>query len=246
MEKHRRLEQILRSQEPGSKIIIFCSTKKMCDQLARNLNRQFGAAAIHGDKSQSERDFVLNQFRSGKSPILVATDVAARGLDIKDIRVVINYDFPTGVEDYVHRIGRTGRAGASGLAHTFFSDQDAKYAAELIKVLEGANQRVPPEIRNMASRGGGMGRFNRRWSSDSGGRDGGRGGRGDSGYGGRDAGRGGWSFSASASNKGGGRGYGSESRDRLSSGGQDGYERARSRSPRGSGFVPQFAASTKQ
>lgn len=86
MEKHRRLEQILRSQEPGSKIIIFCSTKKMCDQLSRNLNRQFGAAAIHGDKSQSERDFVLSQFRTGKSPILVATDVAARGLDIKDIR----------------------------------------------------------------------------------------------------------------------------------------------------------------
>lgn len=86
MEKHRRLEQILRSQEPGSKIIIFCSTKKMCDQLARNLTRQFGAAAIHGDKSQSERDYVLNQFRSGRSPVLVATDVAARGLDIKDIR----------------------------------------------------------------------------------------------------------------------------------------------------------------
>lgn len=86
MEKHRRLEQILRSQEPGSKIIIFCSTKKMCDQLSRNLTRQFGAAAIHGDKSQSERDYVLNQFRSGRTPILVATDVAARGLDIKDIR----------------------------------------------------------------------------------------------------------------------------------------------------------------
>jgi ATP-dependent RNA helicase DDX5/DBP2 len=86
LEKHRRLEQILRSQEPGSKIIIFCSTKKMCDQLARNLTRQFGAAAIHGDKSQSERDHVLSQFRTGRSPILVATDVAARGLDIKDIR----------------------------------------------------------------------------------------------------------------------------------------------------------------
>lgn len=86
MEKQRRLEQILRSQEPGSKIIIFCSTKKMCDQLSRNLTRQFGAAAIHGDKSQSERDFVLNQFRNGRSPVLVATDVAARGLDIKDIR----------------------------------------------------------------------------------------------------------------------------------------------------------------
>lgn len=89
MEKHRRLEQIIRSQEPGSKIIIFCSTKKMCDQLARNLTRQFGAAAIHGDKCQSERDFVLNQFRNGRSPVLVATDVAARGLDIKDIRLKI-------------------------------------------------------------------------------------------------------------------------------------------------------------
>lgn len=88
MEKHRRLEQILRSQEPGSKIIIFCSTKKMCDQLSRNLTRQFGAAAIHGDKSQGERDHVLSQFRTGRSPVLVATDVAARGLDIKDIRLV--------------------------------------------------------------------------------------------------------------------------------------------------------------
>ena len=71
-------------------------------------------------------------------------------------RVVINYDFPTGVEDYVHRIGRIGRAGAIGLAYTFFDEQDAKYASDLIKVLEGANQRVPPEIRDMDSRGGGM------------------------------------------------------------------------------------------
>lgn len=85
-EKLRRLEQILRSQEPGSKIIVFCSTKKMCDQLSRNLGRNFGAAAIHGDKSQPERDSVLNQFRSGRCPVLVATDVAARGLDIKDVR----------------------------------------------------------------------------------------------------------------------------------------------------------------
>jgi len=85
MEKQRRLEQILRTQERGSKIIIFCSTKRLCEQLARTM-RGYGAAAIHGDKSQSERDYVLNQFRIGKAPILVATDVAARGLDIKDIR----------------------------------------------------------------------------------------------------------------------------------------------------------------
>uniref|UniRef100_A0A0D9XVG9 RNA helicase n=1 Tax=Leersia perrieri TaxID=77586 RepID=A0A0D9XVG9_9ORYZ len=152
-DKQRRLEQILRAQERGSKVIIFCSTKKLCDQLSRDIDRSFGAASIHGDKSQAERDNVLNQFRTGRAPILVATDVAARGLDIKDIRVVINYDFPTGIEDYVHRIGRTGRAGATGVSYTFFSEQDWKYAGDLVKVLEGANQHVPLELHEMAARG---------------------------------------------------------------------------------------------
>ncbi|KAF8704836.1 hypothetical protein HU200_031074 [Digitaria exilis] len=165
MEKSRRLDQILRSQEPGSKIIIFCSTKRMCDQLARNLSRQYGASAIHGDKSQAERDSVLSDFRSGRCPVLVATDVAARGLDIKDIRVVVNYDFPTGVEDYVHRIGRTGRAGATGSAYTFFGDKDSKYASDLVKILEGANQSVPPQLKEMAQRGGYGGGRSRRWAS---------------------------------------------------------------------------------
>lgn len=198
MEKQRRLEQILRSQERGSKVIIFCSTKKMCDQLSRSIGRNFGAAAIHGDKNQGERDWVLNQFRNGKTPILVATDVAARGLDIRDIRVVINYDFPTGIEDYVHRIGRTGRAGATGIAYTFLSEQDWKYAADLVKVLEGANQIVPMEVREMALRGapnynaanyskdrGGIGRFD--YADGDGGRwdSGGRGGMRDGGFGGR-------------------------------------------------------------
>lgn len=164
MEKSRRLDQILRSQEPGSKFIIFCSTKRMCDQLARNLSRQYRASAIHGDKSQAERDSVLSEFRSGKCPILVATDVAARGLDIKDIRVVVNYDFPTGVEDYVHRIGRTGRAGATGVAYTFFCEQDSKYASDLVKILEGANQSVSQQLRDMVGRGGYGGR-SRRWAS---------------------------------------------------------------------------------
>ncbi|CAN8299821.1 unnamed protein product [Cochlearia groenlandica] len=203
MEKHRRLEQILRSQEPGSKIIIFCSTKKMCDQLARNLTRTFGAAAIHGDKSQAERDDVLSQFRSGRTPLLVATDVAARGLDVKDIRVVVNYDFPNGVEDYVHRIGRTGRAGATGLAYTFLGDQDAKHASDLIKILEGADQKVPPEVRELATRGGGMNKF-RRWGPSSGG--GGGGGYGDSGYGGGRGGGSGYGGGRGDSGYGGGRG----------------------------------------
>ncbi|KAL1205985.1 DEAD-box ATP-dependent RNA helicase 46 [Cardamine amara subsp. amara] len=232
MEKHKRLEQILRSQAPGSKIIIFCSTKRMCDQLARNLTRTFGAAAIHGDKSQAERDDVLNQFRSGRTPVLVATDVAARGLDVKDIRVVVNYDFPNGVEDYVHRIGRTGRAGATGLAYTFFGDQDAKHASDLIKILEGADQKVPPQVREMATRGGGgMNKF-RRWgppSSGGGGGHGGGGGYGDSGYGGRgDSGYGGRGDSGyGGRGDSGGRGSWSSSRDSNSSG----WGRERSRSP---------------
>ncbi|XP_019183335.1 PREDICTED: ATP-dependent RNA helicase-like protein DB10 isoform X2 [Ipomoea nil] len=218
-DKRRRLEQILRSQEQGSKVIIFCSTKKMCNLLSGNLTRQFGAAAIHGDKSQGERDFVLNQFRTGRSPVLVATDVAARGLDIKDIRVVINYDFPTGIEDYVHRIGRTGRAGATGLAYTFFGDQDGKHASDLIKVLEGANQRVPVELRDIALRSGGMGRARRAWGSGPAGRDGGRG-RYDSGNGVRDGARGSWGMSSS-SDRGGGRGYDRDSRDRHGQGSRD-------------------------
>ncbi|PKA56694.1 DEAD-box ATP-dependent RNA helicase 46 [Apostasia shenzhenica] len=164
-DKRRRLEQILLSNGP-SKYIVFCSTKRMCDQLADFLDRAFGASAIHGDKSQMERDRVLSDFRSGKSPILVATDVAARGLDIKDIRFVINYDFPTGVEDYVHRIGRTGRAGATGVAYTFFCDQDSKHASDLVKVLVGADQKVPSELREMASRSSYGAKF-RRWGTTS-------------------------------------------------------------------------------
>ncbi|XP_042403120.1 DEAD-box ATP-dependent RNA helicase 14-like isoform X2 [Zingiber officinale] len=173
VEKQRRVEQILRNQDAGSKVLIFCTTKRMCDQLSRTLARQFKAAAIHGDKSQAERDRVLSQFRTGRSPILVATDVAARGLDIKDIRVVINYDFPTGVEDYVHRIGRTGRAGATGVSYTFFCQQDSKYASDLVKILEGANQKVPKELKDMVSRGGHGGR-SRRWASRSDAKDNGR------------------------------------------------------------------------
>ncbi|KAK4765134.1 hypothetical protein SAY86_026224 [Trapa natans] len=236
IEKKRPLEQILRSQEHGSRIIIFCSNKKMCDQLARNLNRNFGAAAIHGDKSQSERDSVLGQFKMGRSPILVATDVAARGLDIKDVRAVINYDFPTGVEDYVHQIGRTGRAGATGVAYTFFGDQDAKYASDLIKILEGANQKVPAEVRSMATRGGGGSKFHR-WGSSSN-----RGcSRGDLGFGGRA----GWSAPyGGRTEKGRGRGYGNDSRYKyhiIKYGDIDGYEKGLSRSPspiatRGTGF----------
>merc|ERR1711862_765349 len=114
------------------------------------------ALSIHGDKKQEEREWVLEQFKNGKSPILIATDVAARGLDVKDIKFVINYDFPNNIEDYVHRIGRTGRAGATGSAYTFFTSDKFKHANDLIAVLREARQPVPEELEKLAS--GGYGR----------------------------------------------------------------------------------------
>ncbi len=141
-EKMPRLTSILRSKPTGARIIIFCSTKRMCDQLCYFLARDFRAAAIHGDKRQQERDHVLQQFKNGSCPVLVATDVAARGLDIPNVQAVINYDFPNGVEDYIHRIGRTGRAGATGDAYTLFTMGDSKYARELAQVMSEAGQQV--------------------------------------------------------------------------------------------------------
>jgi ATP-dependent RNA helicase DDX5/DBP2 len=89
---------------------------------------------------------------------MIATDVAARGLDVKDIKCVINYDFPTSLEDYVHRIGRTGRAGAKGTALTFFTNSNAKFAKDLIKILQEAGQVVPPALSALArSSGSGLG-----------------------------------------------------------------------------------------
>jgi ATP-dependent RNA helicase DeaD len=105
--------------------IIFCNTKRMVDELVEHLNTQgYSAEGLHGDMNQNQRDRVMNKFRKSGLKFLVATDVAARGIDVDDIEVVVNYDLPYDPEDYVHRIGRTGRAGRSGMAFTFVSGRD--------------------------------------------------------------------------------------------------------------------------
>ncbi|OMO66308.1 hypothetical protein COLO4_30652 [Corchorus olitorius] len=145
-----RLVKLLEDIMDGSRILIFMDTKKGCDQVTRQLRMDgWPALSIHGDKSQAERDWVLSEFKAGKSPIMTATDVAARGLDVKDVKFVINYDFPGSLEDYVHRIGRTGRAGAKGTAYTFFTAANARFAKELIVILEEAGQKVSPELAAM-------------------------------------------------------------------------------------------------
>ncbi|KAG5460796.1 MAG: P-loop containing nucleoside triphosphate hydrolase protein, partial [Olpidium bornovanus] len=149
------LEKIMNEKE--NKTIIFTGTKRVADNITRFL-RQDGwpALAIHGDKSQNERDWVLAEFKSGKSPIMVATDVASRGIDVKDVKWVVNYDFANNVEDYVHRIGRTGRGSAKGTAVTFFTMENSKQARELVDVLREANQNIPNELHDMARMGGGI------------------------------------------------------------------------------------------
>jgi ATP-dependent RNA helicase DDX5/DBP2 len=151
-DKRSRLKRLLEKVMDGSKILIFAQTKRDGDQLTREMRLDgWPALCIHGDKKQEERDWVLKEFKAGKSPILVATDVASRGLDVKDIKYVINYDFPGQIEDYIHRVGRTGRAGATGSSYTFFTQDKFRHAKDLIKVLREANQPVPHELEKLAN-----------------------------------------------------------------------------------------------
>jgi len=186
--------------------LVFVETKRGADALEDWLFRNgFPATSIHGDRSQQEREHALRSFKSGATPILVATDVAARGLDIPHVAHVINFDLPNDIDDYVHRIGRTGRAGKSGLATAFFNESNTSLARQLSELMQEANQEVPQWLERYAARstyGGGGGR-NRR--SGGGARFGGRDFRRDRGSGGYGGGGGG------AYGGGGGGGYGGSS-----------------------------------
>lgn len=126
--------------------LIFCNTKSMVDELAENLkNRGISAEGLHGDLSQAQRDTVMNRFRSGNLQILIATDVAARGIDVSDVDGVINYDVPQDIEYYVHRIGRTGRAGKEGMSFTLASIRELHKIQEIERICKTKleEQRMP-------------------------------------------------------------------------------------------------------
>jgi ATP-dependent RNA helicase DDX5/DBP2 len=162
-EKYRNLLRYLKENlSPKDRVLVFVETKKGCDMLTRSLRMDgFQARAMHGDKSQEERDWVLKEFKSCQSTLLVATDVAARGLDVDDIKMVVNFDFPNDTETYIHRIGRTGRAGKKGFAVSFFvPEKNGRMARDIIGILNRTNQNVPNELQAAAmasSRGGGGG-----------------------------------------------------------------------------------------
>jgi ATP-dependent RNA helicase DeaD len=140
-EKNEALARVLASERP-SQAIVFVRTKIRADQLFRTLrDKGMNVKALHGDMSQGARDGVMISFKDGRVPILVATDVAARGLDISTVTHVINFDIPTSPDVYVHRIGRTGRVGRSGRAITFI---EPKQKRDLEAIEAHANTRIAP------------------------------------------------------------------------------------------------------
>jgi ATP-dependent RNA helicase RhlE len=149
---------------------VFVNSKLGCARLARSLEREgLKTTALHGDKSQDERLKALEAFKSGAVDLLICTDVAARGLDIKDVPAVFNFDIPFNAEDYVHRIGRTGRAGASGLAVSFVSGRDTRLIGDLEKLL---GKKIELEALELQADRQPAGHFNdgqRAWRNEEGG-----------------------------------------------------------------------------
>ena len=148
--------------EANTRVIVFANTKRDVNGIGQYCwDEKFAVDTLSGDRTQRERESVLQRFRSGAVTMVIATDVAARGLDINGIEKVINYDYPPGdggSEDYIHRIGRTGRAGAKGQADTLFTFGDSKHARELTRILTDAGQPVSDELAAMAHKGSGGGR----------------------------------------------------------------------------------------
>jgi len=182
--KRTMLVDTLKAQPKGELTIVFGRTKYGCDKLARLLNKNgVTAEAIHGNRSQPQRDKTLDRFRNGKLPVLVATDVAARGVDVKAVTLVINFDLPKEPEAYVHRIGRTGRAGATGHAVTYCTEDEFKelravekqikqsipideshewHAADVAHGYQSRRPSAPAKKKNTRNGGGGGGRRRRR------------------------------------------------------------------------------------
>ena len=147
-----RMGDALESGDAAPRLMVFCSSKKRCEDVTRALRVDgWPALGIHGDKPQEERDWVLHEFKSGASPLLVATDVAQRGLDIAGVGLVINFDCPSSGEAYVHRIGRSGRAGCAGSAHTLLTQEDARVGREILQVIQRARQSVPAALEALAT-----------------------------------------------------------------------------------------------
>jgi superfamily II DNA/RNA helicase len=151
-----KLLEILKSPQECKKTLIFSNTKDGASNIYHRLSEKgYEVGVLHGDIGQASRDNAMRRFRNSETGILVATEVAARGIDVKDIEYVINYDLPKSIDDYVHRIGRTGRTGKKGVSISFFSPENQNIAKDLVALLKEAKQVVPKELEQFASNYGG-------------------------------------------------------------------------------------------
>ncbi|NXA71632.1 DDX43 helicase, partial [Thryothorus ludovicianus] len=140
-EKRAFMHSFIKAMKPKDKVIIFVGKKLTADDLASDFGIQgIPVQSLHGNREQCDREQALDDFKKGRVRILVATDLASRGLDVHDITHVFNFDFPRNIEEYVHRVGRTGRAGRSGEAVTLVTSNDWRFASELVDILQRANQ----------------------------------------------------------------------------------------------------------
>jgi ATP-dependent RNA helicase DDX23/PRP28 len=160
--RKKRLNEILASGEFQPPIIVFVNIKRNCDAVARDIKHMgFSSVTLHGSKTQEQREAALASIRSGACNVLVATDLAGRGIDVPDVSLVVNFNMATNIESYTHRVGRTGRAGKSGVAITFLGNEDADVMYDLKQMLTKSSiSRVPEELRKheaaqqKSSRGG--------------------------------------------------------------------------------------------
>lgn len=150
-DKRSFLLDLLNASAPDTLTLVFVETKKSCDALDNFLYGQgYSCTCIHGDRTQGEREQALHSFRTARMPILVATAVAARGLDIPNVKHVVNFDMPADIEEYVHRIGRTGRVGNLGLATSFFNERNRNLCNDLMELLVESLQEVPSWMDSMS------------------------------------------------------------------------------------------------
>ncbi|KZO98003.1 P-loop containing nucleoside triphosphate hydrolase protein [Calocera viscosa TUFC12733] len=153
--KFNRLLEILGqtyNEDPDSRTLIFVDRQEAADNLLRELMRKgYLVMSLHGGKDQVDRDSTIADFKSGVVPVVVATSVAARGLDVKQLKLVINYDAPNHMEDYVHRAGRTGRAGNKGTCVTFITPEQERYSVDIYRALEASKAKIPEELSAMAN-----------------------------------------------------------------------------------------------
>ncbi|KAF7096012.1 hypothetical protein CFC21_098031 [Triticum aestivum] len=152
-ERFFRLLELLGEWFANGKILVFVQSQDKCDSLLKELFQHgYPCLSLHGGKDQNDRESTLADFKSNVCSLLIATSVAARGLDVKDLELVVNYDVTNHYEDYVHRVGRTGRAGRKGCAVTFISEEEERYAPDLVKALELSEQAVPEDLKALADR----------------------------------------------------------------------------------------------